>query len=354
MKGPRLLLLIGAFALFILALYRLAVPRLEALAKSAYHEQVVKRRVVSKARLAAGSAFHLGLYRPELPYHFQKVFEVEDSLDAALSIISFYQAWGGDEEHQLNRQVLANIARGGYTPMITWEPWVSAFDGYRGLTPDSSLALVARGEFDPYIRNWAREAVGFGKPMFLRYAHEISNPWYSWSSVYGNDEEIFERAWRHVHGIFQEEGAHNVAFVWNPYQASDTSFYPGDAYVDWIGLDVFNFGPVVENGYWMDFFTLLHGLYGSVKGYGKPIMIAETGTVSEGGNKKEWYRDMFQSLAAGSFPGVKALVLFDNPSSKAPNGLPVDLAMTTDSTAYAALKEKPRLKAIGVPAKKIR
>ena len=72
---------------------------------------------------------------------------------------------GGGQEHELNRTVLDNIARGGFIPMITWEPWVSAFPGHLGETPQGSLSLVASGEFDAYIRAWAREiatALGAG------------------------------------------------------------------------------------------------------------------------------------------------------------------------------------------------
>ncbi|MDB5103334.1 MAG: hypothetical protein JWP91_1023 [Fibrobacteres bacterium] len=351
MKGPRLLLIGALFAAFILGLYRSAVPRLQAFAIAAYHDQVVKRMVKSKESLVTGPGFRLGLYRPELPYHFQKVFEVEDSLDARVSIISFYQAWGEGKAHDLNRGLLDNIARGGYVPMITWEPWVSAFESHKGASPESSLVMVAEGEFDGYIRAWAREAVRFGRPMYLRYAHEFSNPWYGWSSKYGNDEATFIRAWKHVHGIFREEGARNVAFVWNPYQPSDTLFYPGPEFVDWIGLDVFNFGPVAENGYWIGFSSVLQGLYRSVEGFRKPVMVAEAGSVSEGGSKEEWYREMFRDLASGRFPLVKALVVFDNPSSKAPNGLPVDLSMTSDSTLYARLKAEGLVRKLGIPPK---
>lgn len=351
MKGSRFILTCLGLLCGMLALYPLAVPRIEALAIALWHDQVVKREVASREELLRGPAFRLGIFRPELPYHFQRVFEVEDSLDAGLSIISYYQAWGDGPEHELNPEVLANIARGGYAPLITWEPWVSAFDAYRGQVPDSSLALIARGTFDAYVREWAREAVRFGGPMFLRFAHEFSNPWYGWSSGYGNSKEDFIRAWRHVHGIFREEGARNVAWVWNPYLAADTAFYPGDEYVDWVGLDIFNFGPVVENGWWMDFFTLLHGLYQPMQRFGKPILIAETGTVGEGGNKAEWYRDLFRSLGAGSFPAVKALVLFDHPASKAPNGLTVDLSMTGDSTVWRAL-DAEGIRKLGLPPRR--
>lgn len=348
MRPMRLYILGVAYVLFILALYRVGVKPLETLVKWLYHDQVVKRMVTDKETLSRDTPFHLGIYRPELPYDFSKVFQVEDSLHAHISIISYYQAWGDGDEHKLNAGLLANIAKGGYIPMITWEPWIVAFENHRGQMHDSSLSMVANGEFDNYIREWARQAVIFGKPMFLRYAHEFSNPWYAWSSRYGNDEMLFKEAWKHVHGIFQAEGARNVAFIWNPYQVADTTFYPGNDYVDWIGLDIFNFGPLIENGFWLDFFSILHGTYGVMQTYGKPILIAEAGTSSSGGDKNIWYRDMFQSLAKGDFPLVKGVVIFDNPVGKAPNGLPVDLSMTTDSTVYQGIFKTEAMRKLGM------
>ncbi len=348
MKTTRMLMYGVLYAGFLWALYLFAVPSIEAGIKYLSYNYLTKNLAHDKQALLDDSPFHLGLYRPELPYHFDKVFEVQDSLGATVSIISYYQAWGEGPGHELNREILENIHRGGYVPMITWEPWVSAFPKYRGQVPDSSLALVAGGEFDAYIRRWAREAVRYGKPMFVRYAHEFSNPWYGWSSTRGNDSEMFIAAWRHVHGLFREEGARNVAFVWNPFTVEDTAYYPGADYVDWVGLDIFNFGPLVENGYWMDFYNLAKTLYNPMRAFGKPVLIAETGSVPAGGDKNLWYRDMFHSLAQGDFPLVKGVVLFDTPLSKAPNGMTVDLSMTSDEGVYSAIKEHASLQELGL------
>ena len=341
MRRRRIMALAALYLAALGALHLFAVPRLESAARALYREQVLKRLAEDASALSARPGmepFYLGVYRPELPLHFAKVYEIEKGLGARVSIISWYQAWGDGEEHDFDRELAENVARGGFIPMITWEPWVAAFDKHRGLEVDSSLALVAQGEFDDYVRKWAREATRFGKPMFLRFAHEISNPWYPWGDAHGNTPEMYTAAWRRVHRIFREEGARNVAFVWNPYQPRDTAYWPGADYVDWIGLDVFNFGPEVEDGFWMDYASALRDLHSVVRSYGKPILIAEAGSVPTGGNKSIWYRDMFQSLARGEFPGIRGVVLFDNPSGRAPNGIPVDLAMTSDTGAYAAVR----------------
>jgi len=65
-----------------------------------------------------------------------------------------------------------------------------------------------------------------------------------------------------------------------------------------------------------------------VKEYGKPILIAEVGSVAQGGNKSNWYRDMFHDLATGSFPLIKGAVMFDLEQATTPEGMPADLSFT--------------------------
>jgi len=337
MKSSRALPLLVLAVAGVFFLYAYGVKPFERLALEGYYQIIVKNRVVHKSALVRGSGFQLGLYRPELPYQFSRLYSMQDSLCVRFSIVSYYQAWGDDEENAFRTRVNRNLIKGDFIPLITWEPWIAGFNGYQGQNPEASLRMLASGAFDGYIREWAREAVRFGKPFFLRPGHEMSNPWYSWSRQYGNTPEVFKTFWQRVVRIFHDEGARNVAFVWNPYTPADTVFYPGNDYVDWIGLDVFNFGSLSEEGIWMDFYTITKLLYDAVKFSGKPILVAETGCAEAGGNKNNWYRDMFHSLAAGNFPLIKALVLFDTPLAVTPTGISVDLGFSGDSTVYRAI-----------------
>lgn len=330
------MLIIGAGGA-LLAVYAFGVRRLDILGRQLYFEYIVKSTAVANDPLEESDQCLAGLYRPELPYEFSRTRDVEESLGVELKIISFYQAWGDGDEHSFNVEVYTNLHKGGYIPMITWEPWLVAFDQFSGKQPDSSLGIIASGAVDDYIREWARNATRFGKPFFVRPGHEMSNAWYTWSPAHGNTPEMFKAFWRRVHTIFREEGARNAAFVWNPFVPADTAFYPGDEYVDWIGLDIFNFGSLAENGRWMDFYTVTKILYDAVKEYEKPVILAEVGCVQAGGNKPNWYRDMFHSLAAGNFPLVKAVVLFDTPKGKTPTGLIADLGISSNPDIFGAI-----------------
>jgi beta-mannanase len=340
-KRNRQTVLIGAalYAALILALYRYGVSAVERGIGRLWYEQVVAALAKDRNSLTERDHGIFGLYRPELPFHFDQLYAMQDSLNVRVDAVSYYQAWGDGEEHAFKTDVMNNLHRGGFIPFVTWEPWAAAFEAYEGRMPDSSLALITSGIFDEYIREWAREATRFGHPFFVRPLHEMTNPTYPWSSAYKNSPEMFVSAWKHIVMIFRDSGARNASFVWTPYRASDTAYYPGNEWVDWIGLDIFNYGPLEEQALWLDFFTITRTFYDAVKGYEKPIIVAEVGTVPMGGNKNMWYRDMFHSLAAGNFPLIEGLVIFDNPASSAPNGLNVDLSMSSDPEVYSVIDE---------------
>lgn len=106
-------------------------------------------------------------------------------------------------------------------------------------------AAVAAGNYDAEITQMARDFAGFGQPIFVRPGVEIANGWNAYAPV------VFPQAWRRVVDIFRRENADNVAFVWciaaagySTFDAFDVQgnglWYPGDEYVDWLGLDLFD------------------------------------------------------------------------------------------------------------------
>jgi hypothetical protein len=321
--------------------YAFATRPLVAWTSETWHRQVVLRLVEPGSRLAERTGWNagspdsitaprwLGTYRPELPWDFQTWYRMQSSLGTPLRIASWYQAWGDGPDHEFKSSAMSGLQREGIVPMVTWEPWVSAFDNFRGQTPSASLELVVSGRLDTYLRSWARAAAIHGKAFFLRPFHEPGNPWYPWGPEHGNPPELYRQAWTHVRNLFREEGARNAVFVWTPWQDADTAYWPGDDQVDWIGLDLFNYGTLAEDGQWMDFATLLRLQHDVFRRYGKPMLVAEVGSSDFGGNKEDWYRDLFKVLRSPSWPRVRAVVLFDNPSGATSTGLPVDWALST-------------------------
>ena len=203
----------------------------------------------------------------------------------------------------------------GVQPMVTWEPWNPAVGSANQAT--YSLANIIAGNFDAYITRWATEIKAWSQPLWLRFAHEMNGNWYPWSAeVNGNTADQYVAAWRHVHDIFQRVGATNVTWVWTPnviMGATPTlaSLYPGDAYVDVIGMDGYNWGTSQS---WGSAWQTPSQVFGPTLSAleqisSRPVIIGETASTEIGGNKATWINQFFAFLAAQ--PRIRAFVWFN-------------------------------------------
>jgi len=68
----------------------------------------------------------------------------------------------------------------GATPLLTWEPWNSAAGVNQ---PTYRLSAIANGTHDALVRRWATQIKAWGKPLMLRFAHEMNGNWYPWSEA---------------------------------------------------------------------------------------------------------------------------------------------------------------------------
>jgi len=225
-----------------------------------------------------------------------------------LDVLNFYTAWQWRSPLPVDR--LTAISNAGTTPEITWEPW----DPRRGVDQGQyALSAIAGGNFDDYVSGWARSAAAFGRPLLLRFGHEMNGTWYPWStSRNGGTGAGYVAAYRHVHDLFVAAGARNVRWVWSPATTGRVAeAYPGDAYVDIVGVDGYNGGSdVVEMGGWRSPQQLFGPTLAAVRGVvaGKPVWVNETGSSERGGDKARWVTSLFDYLRGA---GVTGVVWFD-------------------------------------------
>jgi beta-mannanase len=225
------------------------------------------------------------------------------------AIVNIYEDW---EDTEPPASVLAAIHASGSTPMLTWQPknygpWT---------TPPYPLAKIAAGAYDAQIRRFASAVKNLGYPVFLRPAHEMNGDTYPWIvGTFGQTAADYVNAWRHLHDVFASAGATNVIWVWSPdvYTEDNTSFsalYPGDAYVDWVGLDGYNWG----GNNWQSFASVFGSAYQSVTAItSKPLVIAEIASAeaNDGGAKKAaWLSDAL-TVAIPAMPQIRALCWFN-------------------------------------------
>jgi hypothetical protein len=214
--------------------------------------------------------------------------------------------------------MMESIREYGAIPLFSWS---SQSIPSRLEEPDFQLSDVIAGTYDSYIRSFAEEARDWGHPFLLRFDWEMNGGWFPWSEgVNGNQEGEFVAAWRHVHDIFTAVGADNVSWVWcpniDPYGIfQDLSpLYPGDAYVDWTGLDGYNWGTnPTKPDRWLSFDELYGSTYQRITGTlapSKPLLIGEMSSTEYGGSKASWIRDTLAKIPT-SYPKIGGLLWFD-------------------------------------------
>jgi beta-mannanase len=198
------------------------------------------------------------------------------------------------------------VDAGGATSLITWEPWLWSGNGAN--QPAYALDRITAGDFDTYIQQWGTALASWGKPVMLRFAHEMNGNWYPWAeAANGNQAGDYVAAWRHVHDVVAATGATNVQWVWTPnvpYWGSTplSGLYPGAGYVDIVGLDGYNWGTAASWSSWTSPSALFGDGLAALRSLapGKPIMISETASAEAGGSKANWNSSLVSYLAAQS------------------------------------------------------
>jgi hypothetical protein len=210
------------------------------------------------------------------------------------------------------------IAADGAVPLIDW-----------GCT---NLQAIVSGQEDSVIEQYAQTLKSYGKPVFLRWYWEANQNNASGRLCGGfDDPAAYVSAWQHIWTIFHTTGASNVAFVWCPGLAGGNyaAYYPGDQYVDWIGVDGYDRSFSGKGA--GDFSGIFGGFYSEWVGHGKPMMVAETGAT---GAQQAPYIQSIQSQAP-SLPQIKAILYFDAVGPRA------DWALQGGTSAFRALLTDP-------------
>jgi beta-mannanase len=283
----------------------------------------------------------LGIYRPDGLLDDEGLATLEREIAAPVALISAFRAWNRCAVED-DLPWLAGLASSRREILLTWEPWRIPADPVNPeRQPDFALRELLSGRYDAYVRSFAQALRGLSRPVHLRPMHEMNGFWYPWcGTVNGNDPGEYALAWRHLRRLFADAGADNVAWVWSPYAASFPDapenrlerYFPGDDAVDRVALDGYNWGTRLPGGAWQEFADVFGDGYDRAAALSRrPVMIAETASAEEGGDKAAWIRSMARALPA-RFPRVEALVWFDTDKER-------DWRICSSPRAAAAFRE---------------
>jgi len=245
-------------------------------------------------------------------------------------------AWGAPWEYPVGSVLwfqtayFDNVRAHGAIPMLDWGSWACC--GLTATQPAYQLSYIANGTYDGFITTWAKQAKAWGHSFFLRFNWEMNGNWqFPWSSQLNNNTpDLYVKAWRRVHDIFNKVGATNVTWVWAPNISTWNTvplakLYPGSSYVDWVGLDGYNWAGY-QGMPWEMFSQVYSGdtklVSNSKDSYteittvaaGKPLMITEFASVEAGdggGAKSYWIADALGNSVINKYPKIKAIVWFN-------------------------------------------
>jgi len=270
-----------------------------------------------KGKLNNGDVFLLGAYDDHTVESYESIIALEDSINTKLPLISLYTAWGSKKNEvfpTLRAQAIADL---GSIPVITWEPWIDDFDPQLFSVPADpatrnmyGMRGIAEGRYDAYIDKWAADAKSFSAPFFLRFGHEMNDPYrYPWGPQ-NNSPQDFIAAWKHVRDRFQRAGANNAIWVWSPHPAySYNEYYPGDDNVDWIGTTTINYGAVATWSQWWTFDDIFGKFYADIATHKKPIILTEFGSLAVGGDRAQWFKSALDAMPV-KYPLVRSAIFF--------------------------------------------
>jgi hypothetical protein len=255
----------------------------------------------------------LGAYIPGAPSDPSRIDAYAALVGTMPQIVMWYQEWSGQWNAFYAKGADAVRARGAM-PLISWEPWAETIEDSQW-----SLNSIIDGSHDAYIHQWTHDVATWGYPIYVRPMHEMNGPWSAWGyGVNGNTAAQHVAAWRHIVDIANAEGATNIRWVWSPNVDDGdprlvpyANIYPGDAYVDWVGLDGYNWGTSQSWSTWQSLHALYSDSVDKIRALtGRPLMIGEIASTELGGDKAEWITNGFASLLT-DLPQVRAVTWFD-------------------------------------------
>jgi beta-mannanase len=158
--------------------------------------------------------------------------------------------------------------------------------------PTSGYDSINNGSQDSIIKKFAEGAKAYGYPVILAPFHEMNGNWDVWDGTVGNNSPAkFIAAWKRLHDLFSAATNVKFALAYNSNSVPNTTgnqfddYYPGDAYVDYVGVDGFNFGSP-----WQSFQSIFSSPLTKLAKYNKPIYIFSMGSVP-GSQKSAWIAD---------------------------------------------------------------
>lgn len=187
--------------------------------------------------LPASQESYLGVYALGVPASYKSINSFAAATGTEPNIALYYSGW----EEPFRISFAEQAADHNAVPLVQLEPG------------KVSLASIASGNYDRYLKEFATAVASFGaqtgQGVIIGFAHEPNGTWYPWGRGHVRPVDWIA-AWRHVVNVFRQQGADDVTWLWtvnitatSSHIASPDPWWPGSAYVNWVGIDGYYYKP---------------------------------------------------------------------------------------------------------------
>ncbi len=186
---------------------------------------------VVHASLQPSVASYLGVYENGSPPDYEPVADFAAAAGGRPNLIGYFSGWAEPFAISFARKIRGH----GAIPFVQVDPTLA------------SIPAIAAGAYDGYLRTYAESVRDFGGAVVIGFGHEMNTSTYSWGYRHVPPPK-FIAAWRHIVTLFRREGADNVTWLWTinadrPGSGPVASWWPGERYVTWVGIDGYYYRP---------------------------------------------------------------------------------------------------------------
>ena len=261
---------------------------------------------------------YLGVYEPDAPQATTGLQQFAEAIGRKPNLVSYYSSW----QEPFQGGFATSAASQGATTVVQIDP------------KNISLANIASGQYDDYLRSYAAAVKAFNRPIIVSFGHEMNGHWYSWGYTH-TPAAVFVAAWRHIVNVFRMVGATHVTWLWtvnivdpNSPVPNPARWWPGSSYVNWVGID----------GYYYSSSQTFSQVFGPTivdirKLTRAPILVAETGASLAAGQPAK-INDLFDGIESY---GLLGFMWFDKDSTDPSDGEPLHWRLS-NPVALATLR----------------
>lgn len=283
---------------------------------------------------AQGQAL-LGVYYGNQGWKMDQVRAMEAWQGKRHAVVNLFTDWCNRSKtlDNLFKQQLPNVWANGNVPVVSWEPYLCS----PAATPNDIEARAGRGDHDAYLGAWADRMKVFvsgpdgslgtadDRRVYIRLAHEMNGDWYPWGAADGGGSAAgYVLMWQRIRGIFWQKGldARTVQWIWavnheDVGSVGAEDYYPGDAYVDWIGIDGYNWGASQSWSSWRSPDEVFAPMVARLRRLTTlPLALTETASTTampgkvDIAAKSQWITQLF-GYATAATTGARMIVWFN-------------------------------------------